>query len=67
MARQKARIPAYKRIHLTGWKPDGYTVVIKDNETASTIVHRMPAPSYRAGNAIVRALRNLEKERGSIL
>lgn len=57
--------PVAKRIFLTGDRLNGYQILIKDNR-AMDVIRTMDAPSYPAGNAIVRALRQLEKERGTI-
>ena len=65
MAAPPKRAPVEKRIFLTGQKPGGYTVLVKDN-TATTVINEIEAPSYPAGNAIVRALRELDRARGSI-
>ncbi len=48
--------PVAKRIYLTGSKLAGFTVLIKDN-AAAVVIWTMPAPTVKAGNAIVRALR----------
>lgn len=58
-------VPVAKRIYLTGCKPAGYTILIKDNR-AQDVIREIDAPSYMAGNAMVRALRQLDRDRGSI-
>lgn len=57
--------PVEKRIYLTGLCTN-YTVLIKDNDGAR-VVFEIPAPSGRAGHAIVRALRECDRKFGSIL
>lgn len=61
----RRRAPVKKRIYLTGQKPAGYEVLVKDN-TATETIYTIDAPSYLAGNAIVRALRELDRSRGTI-
>jgi hypothetical protein len=57
--------PVAKRIYLTGTKFEGYSILIKDN-LAGDVIRTIDAPSYPAGNAMVRALRQLDTERGTI-
>lgn len=57
--------PVRKRIFLTGTKGHGYRVLIKDN-IADVTIDTIEAPSYPAGRAIVKALRDLDQQRGTI-
>ncbi len=59
------RAPIAKRVYLTGNRLSGYRIVVKDN-AAEREIYLMDAPSYSAGNAMVRALRELEAARGTI-
>lgn len=59
------KAPVQQRIYLTGHRGTGFTVLVKDN-AAHTTIWTMEAPSYAAGNAMVRALRALDAERGTI-
>ncbi len=60
---QDRRAPVARRIHLAGGKLEGFRVLIKDR-SASRIVWEMPAPTMKAGHAVVRALRELDGTKG---
>ncbi len=59
------RNPVRKRIYLSSLGGRDYKVLIKDN-AAEQVIFRIEAPSYRAGNAIVRSLRQVEMQYGTI-
>lgn len=65
---KEKKAPVAKRIYLTGqslkWGR-GYQVHVRDNQ-AQDVISTIGVPSYRAGNAIVRALRQLDTEKGTI-
>ena len=57
--------PVQKRIYLTSLGGRDYKVLVKD-KAAENVIFRIEAPSYRAGNAIVRSLRQVEMQYGTI-
>jgi hypothetical protein len=68
MPHLRKRAPVAKRIYLTGTRADtarGYEILIKDNMAGATI-WRISAPSYRAGNAMVRTLREVDAAHGTV-